>query len=279
MLTETSIGKLFMAGFLPGIVLSIIYIIGITILVQRNPSIGGMTRNEKGKLVPIELPDDEKEDTVKVMIGAIPTVLVVLLVLGGIWLGWFTPTEASAVGALACFILALVKGMRFRGVIDTLLESVGTTAAVLFLMTTAQMYSRMLAISGITTLIGGKIAASGLANWIVLVIILLILIALGCVLDSTSIILLSIPFILPIANAFGWNLLWFGIVMIVTVETGLLTPPFGMVVFSMKATINADTVSVEDIFRGSFPFLIMMILAIVVFICFPIISTLLPSMM
>jgi len=271
MLSETSIGKLFVAGVVPGLVLAGIYCIGIIIMVTRRPELAGQRRNEHGKIMPVKVDSDKNESFLKVF-G------VVVLVLGGIWGGLFTPTEASAVGALACCILSICKGMRLQELKSVLLESVGTTASILFLLITAQMYSRMLAVSGITVLLGNAIVNSGLTSGWVLLIVCLVLIALGCVLDSTSILLLTVPLILPIADAFGWDRIWLGIVMIIVVEMGLLTPPFGMVVFSMKATVDDDSVSVESIFRGAMPFLFMMVIAVLLVIFFPSLATWLPSL-
>lgn len=281
MLSETSIGSLFMAGFIPGAILAAIFSIGILFLSWRNPSLVGRERMPDGSTRHIAEAEDEGGNTksfVIVFLRAMPIFGIVVIVLGGIWGGFFTPTEASAVGAMSTFILSLAMGMDMKGLKAVLLESVGTTASIFFLLISAQMYSRMLAMSGITMKLGNMIAASGLGpNW-VLFFICIILIALGCVLDSTSILLLTVPLIMPIAAAFNWNLIWFGIVMIIVVEMGLLTPPFGMVVFAMKATIDDPDVTVEQIFRGSLPFLIMMVIAVMIVIIFPKTATFLPDL-
>jgi tripartite ATP-independent transporter DctM subunit len=281
MLSETSIGKLFLAGFIPGIVLSFIFSLGIILMIVAKPGLAGLEYGPDGKRRPIVAAGgDEKEDRfILIALRALPIFLIVLLVLGGIWGGFFTPIEASAVGALSTFVVSLGMGMSFKEFRQALLESVGTTASILFLLISAQMYSRMLAMSGVTVRIGNYIAASGMSSLGVLLLICLILIALGCVLDSTSILLLTIPLILPVASAFHWNLVWLGILLIVVVEMGLLTPPFGMVVFAMKATIgemDAD-VSVEQIFRGAFPFLLMMVIEVALLIAFPWLATWLPG--
>lgn len=278
MLSETSIGKLFMAGIVPGLVLSAIYCVGIIIMCSLDPALAGLARGEDGKLRMIDAKEEKQELFFPVFLRALPIFVIVLLVLGGIWGGFFTPTEASAVGAFATLILSVCMGMGLKDIKAALLEGMGTTASIFFLLLTAQMYSRMLAMSGVTVRLGNLIANSGLSSGWVLFLICLILIILGCVLDSTSILLLTVPLILPIAAAFQWNLIWLGIVMIIVVEMGLLTPPFGMVVFAMKATIDDDEIKVEHIFRGSVPFLFMMIIAVLIVILVPSLATWLPSL-
>ena len=279
MLSETSIGKLFMAGFIPGLTLSVIFSLGIVIMTIMRPGLAGLELGPDGGRRP-KAAAEEHEKFLPVMFGALPIFVIVALVLGGIWGGFFTPTEASAIGALSTFVVSLGMGMTMGELKQALLESVGTTASIFFLLISAQMYSRMLAMSGITVKLGNFIAGSGMSSLGVLLLICLVLIALGCVLDSTSILLLTVPLILPIASAFQWDLIWLGILLIIVVEMGLLTPPFGMVVFAMKATIGDEDrdVTVEQIFRGAFPFLVMMVVEVILLIMFPGMATWLPSL-
>jgi C4-dicarboxylate transporter, DctM subunit len=146
------------------------------------------------------------------------------------------------------------------------------------LLICAQMYSRMLSMSGLIVWMGNTVIAAGISPWTVFLLYCMLLLVLGCILDSASILLLTVPLILPLATHFQWDLIWLGVVVVMVVEMGLLTPPFGMVVFAMKATLG-DEVTVEDIFRGSMPFLVMMAVCILIVIAFPILSTWLPSLM
>lgn len=275
MVSETSIGKLFMAGIIPGLLLAGIYCVGIMILSRTKPELAGRYRNEQGKIVNKEDENEKEKPFIVLLFKALPIYLIVILVLGGIWGGLFTPTEASAVGALATLILSLFRGMRWNQLKAVLLESAGTTSSILFLLISAQMYSRMLSMSGVTVMLGNMAAKSGLGSWAIMFLIIVVLIILGCILDSTSILLITVPLILPIAAAFGWDLIWLGIVIIIVVEMGLLTPPFGMVVFAMKATIGKG-VEVEEIFKGVLPFLFMMIIAVLLILTFPQLATYLP---
>jgi tripartite ATP-independent transporter DctM subunit len=276
MLSETSIGKLFLAGIMPGLVLAAIFSIGIIIMSIARPELAGYS-SARGQGGAAARKKTEWASDLKLLLRALPIFGVVILVLGGIWGGFFTPTEASAVGAFATFILSVVYGMRLEGIKNVLKESAGTTASILFLLISAQMYSRMLTMSGAAVFLTSFIRDSNLSSMAVLLLICAILILLGCVLDSTSILLITVPLILPVALTFGWDLVWLGIVMIIVIEMGLLTPPFGMVVFAMKATIGAG-VEVEEIFKGVVPFLIMMVIGVALVIIFPPLAIWLPGL-
>ena len=162
MVSETSIGKLFMAGVIPGLVLSAIFCIGIICMCAAKPELAGRYKNEQGKAVNKPVEGEAVISFLMTLFKALPIYLIVVLVLGGIWGGLFTPTEASAVGAFATFILALSRGMKWKGLKSILLESAGTTASILFLLISAQMYSRMLTMSGATVALGDLIANSDL---------------------------------------------------------------------------------------------------------------------
>jgi len=171
-----------------------------------------------------------------------------------------------------------MKKLSLKSIKTVLLETAATTSSILLLLIAAQMYSRMLAMSGLVAELGNAVATSGVASWVVMSLLVVLLLLLGCILDSVSILLLTVPLILPIAAKLGWDLIWLGVVMVIVTEMGLLTPPFGMVVFSVKATIG-DAVRLEDIFRGSMPFLAVMVVFALIIIAFPILSTWLPSLM
>lgn len=275
MVSETSIGKLFMAGIIPGLLLAGIYCLGIMIMCVTRPDLTVSRKNVQGKMVNMPVEGEEEKSFLILFFKALPIYLIVVLVLGGIWGGFFTPTEASAVGALSTLALSLVRGMRWNEFKHVLLEAAGTTSSILFLLISAQMYSRMLSMSGATVALGDLAVNSGLGAGMIMFLIIIVLLVMGCILDSTSILLITVPLILPIAAAFGWDLIWLGIVIIIVVEMGLLTPPFGMVVFAMKATIGKG-VEVEEIFKGVLPFLLMMAMATIIIILFPPLATWLP---
>ena len=274
MLAEVSIGKLFVAGVLPGIMMALIYIIGISVMVKVKPALIQQPREEGAE------DSYEESSRLKAIIKPWPMVLLIVVTLGGIWGGFFTPIEAGGVGAFGALILVICKRkFTLKAMWDTLLETGITTGSVLFLLISAQMYSRMLAMTGVVSMVGKAVTELPLPHMAIIVIFILVWIALGCILDSTSILLLTIPLMVPIVRSFGMDLVWFGIVGIVAIETGLLTPPFGMSVYtiksSMKASEGGDEMTLVDIFAGSMPFLLMMFLCIALMLVFPSIVTLL----
>lgn len=274
MLAEVSIGKLFVAGVLPGIMMALIYIIGISVMVKVKPALIQQPREEGAE------DSYEESSRLKAIIKPWPMVLLIVVTLGGIWGGFFTPIEAGGVGAFGALILVICKRkFTLKAMWDTLLETGITTGSVLFLLISAQMYSRMLAMTGVVSMVGKAVTELPLPHMAIIVIFILVWVALGCILDSTSILLLTIPLMVPIVRSFGMDLVWFGIVGIVAIETGLLTPPFGMSVYtiksSMKASEGGDEMTLVDIFAGSMPFLLMMFLCIALMLAFPGIVTLL----
>jgi tripartite ATP-independent transporter DctM subunit len=187
----------------------------------------------------------------------------------------FTPTEAGAVGAAGALALALVKRrLDWRGLWKVLVETAHITAAICFLIISASLYSRMLAVSGVTELLRTLIVDSGLGLVGLLAIYVAVILLLGTILDSSSIMLITIPLVLPSLVAFGTDLIWFGIVTLLAGEIGLLTPPFGIAVFVIKATLgNASPITLNDIFAGAAPFAVIMFLVLLGVIAFPQLAT------
>jgi len=274
MLSQIAIGKMFIAGIIPGLIMTLIYSLGIIFMSIYNPKMVGKsntTFNDQNIL-------REKLCFFSLFVKPLPIVMLVVVVLGGIWFGFFTPTEASAFGAMGAGIIAYTKGMRKESFKNSLYETASTTASVMLLLIMAQMYSRMLTVSGLTSWLTMTITNLNVHFYIILFLYCLLLLLMGCILDSTSILLIAVPLMLPVAKQFGFNLIWFGVITVIAVEMGLLTPPFGMVVFTIKSALG-DSITLEEIFRGSFPFLIMIILTLLIIICFPSLSTWLPSLM
>jgi tripartite ATP-independent transporter DctM subunit len=275
-LTEQSIGKLFLAGVLPGILLAtlfIVYIIGVAIfrpdIVGEGPNaveIDPALDTTKAELPPLQLFTS--------MLGVFG---IIASVLGGIWFGLFTPTEGAGAGAALALILAFLKGMNWRGFIDAI-YSVGKTAApILILLLAAALYSRTLAMTGVTSAIRNFFVDSGLDPYMVLAIIIGVWFILGMIIDSISIMLLTVPIVEPVAMAFGFDQLSFAIVGIIAIEAGLLTPPFGLLVYTVKAAIQDDEVGVQSIFLASIPYWGIMLVTVLMIIAFPQIANILPN--
>jgi tripartite ATP-independent transporter DctM subunit len=204
---------------------------------------------------------------------------LIALVLGGIYCGIFTPTEAGAVGTIGALILVFLKCKGSMSELQYALRETGLmTAGFFLLLIGAQMFSRMLAVSGIVGKLASAVVALPAPPLLIISIMLVALMIMGAFLDCISIMIIVLPIILPAVKALGFDTVWFGIVSVVAIETGLVTPPFGMVPFTIKASIG-DLASLEDIFIGAFPFFLMMILVIVLLVLFPVLSTWLPSTM
>ena len=269
-LTEISIGDLFLAGVLPGLLLTAFYCIYIVVAAGLNPRLVGGER------------DPTTEGEPGLLRAATSTLLVVLLVagtLGGIWFGAFTPTEGAGVGAAASLLLAIGKGVRAKEIGEVILTVGRTSAPLLLLLVTAQLYSRVLTMTGFTRAAQELLLGSGLGPGGVLLLMVLVWFILGCLIDSISIMLLTVPIFWPIAAALGMDPLAFAIIGIVAIETGLLTPPFGLLVFTVKAAIHDPNIGVGKIFAGSTPYWILLLAVIVCLWYFPQLATYLPSLL
>ena len=267
-LTETSIGDLFTAGILPGILLASCFCVLILVMAYRWPHrvmLAGGT-------------EDSRAVARMSLAGAVwklvPIILLVALVLGGIYLGWFTPTESGAVGALGALLLALGKRrLTWTKLWQVLVETGHVTVAILFLIIAANMYGRMLALSGITSFIGDWINTSGLGLYTLVSVYIVIVLLMGTILDSSSIMMIIVPLVYPIVHAMQIDFIWFGIISVIAIEVGLMTPPLGICAYVVKGTLDDQNISLNDIFAGSFPFVLIMILVLILVVIFPQIST------
>ena len=286
-LTEISIGKMFLAGVIPGLLAAGGMIVYVVIAAILKPELVGETRRplatgaavgaDVSAAPVVALPADEQS------FGAMlfSTLLVILLVagvLGAIWLGVCTPTEGAGVGAVGALILAVIKGIRPREVWHVVLDVGRTCGPLLLLLFCAQLYSRVLSMTGFTEAAKVFLLGTGAGTWGILTIMVGIWFVLGCLIDSISIILLTVPIFAPIATHLGFDPLAFAIIGIVAIETGLLTPPFGIVVFTVKAAVPDPNVKLAEIFRGSIPYWIVLLWVVAVLAVFPQIATFLPGL-
>ena len=268
-ITEQSVAALFTAGIVPGLVLSLAYIVMIVGMAVFFPAYVGGDGGQTAATAP-----PAPAMSVTEMLGKIsPLVLLVLLVLGGIYGGIFTPTEAGAVGALGALVIALLKRRLDRRTLwQALVETGQIVASILMLIVAATMYSRMLAISGLPNELGAWLAHLNIGLYGILAIYMIILVLLGTILDTTSIILIMVPLFLPVLAPFNVNLIWFGIITVVGAEIGLLTPPLGISCYVIKATLADDRISLYDIFAGALPFAVIMLIVLILLILFPSLS-------
>jgi tripartite ATP-independent transporter DctM subunit len=203
--------------------------------------------------------------------------VLILVVLGGIWGGFFTPTEAGAVGASAALILGLLRRrLSMAGLWHVLMETGRTTAVLFFMFVGAQIFSRMLAITGVAEWFTQSVVTLDVRPMLLIAGFVGTFVIAGCFMDSVSMILLLVPLMFPVVIHLGYDPIWFGIVVMVITEIGGLTPPFGLNVFVVKAALG-DTITVEDIFIGVFPFIIFALIALAIIMAFPSISLWLPQ--
>jgi tripartite ATP-independent transporter DctM subunit len=274
-LTEESIGKLFLAGVLPGFLLVVFYVAYILWVAYTQPERVGETRRGHAAATPNGTPPEV--DTAGALWGTLLVIGLVVGVLSGIWLGAFTPTEGAGVGAAAALVLALVKGVRWKEIVEVVILVGRTAGPLLILLFCAQLYSRVLSMTGVTKAVQDLILGAGLSPYMILALMVLVWFILGCIIDSISIILLTVPVFAPIAAAAGFDPLAFAILGILAIETGLLTPPFGILVFTVRAALPHEGASVGEIFRASVPYWIALLAVIVSIAIFPQVATWLPE--
>lgn len=282
-LTELSIGKLFLAGVLPGLALAVGFCAYVVIAAIINPSLVGRGTAQPMKAAPlgaaVTAPLDPDEQPIGELLFSTSLVLALIAgVLGSIWLGICTPTEGAGVGAVGALVLALIKGITWREIWQVVLNVGRTSGPLLLLLFCAQLYSRVLSMTGFTETAKAFLLGTGMGPIGILLVMLAIWFVLGCLIDSISIILLTVPIFAPIAMALGFDPIAFAIIGILAIETGLLTPPFGILVFTVKAAVPEPNVQLAEIFRGSVPYWIILLLIIAAIIVYPPIATYLPGL-
>jgi C4-dicarboxylate transporter, DctM subunit len=263
-LTEQSIGDLFVAGVLPGILLAVLFAVGVIMMAIYAPRFTGTP--QRVSATPFK--------AIEILTKALPIVALILLVLGGIYGGLFTPVEAGAVGAIGALLLGFAKRtLGWESLWRVLVDTGLVTATVCFLIISAQMYSRMLAFSGVPAGFGQLITTTDISIWAILIAYVTVIILMGMILDSSSILLILVPLMLPVLAPHHIDLVWFGIVTIIAVEIGLLTPPFGISVYVIKSVIDDPDVSLGDIFIGAAPFAGIMLIVLALVLVFPQLAT------
>ncbi len=267
MATEQSVGKLFMAGILPGILLMLLYIAAIYILTLRNPNLGPAG------------PKSSWKERIAAMRGGLGEVLLVFaLSIGGLFAGWFTATEAGAVGSAGVLAVALVeRRLTWEGFKKSLYDTTRTSAMIMFMVAGAVMFGRFMAVSRVPFELANWAGALPLPPFAIMGIIIFIYLILGCLIDALALVLLTIPIFYPVAvTTLGYDPIWFGVIIVMVVAMGVITPPVGMNVYIIKGIV--PDVPLEVIFKGIWPFLIAVLVCIALLMVFPQIAIILPSM-
>jgi tripartite ATP-independent transporter DctM subunit len=266
LLTEQSIGKLLLAGILPGLLLTAIFMITVTIWMRFKPEYGPPGPragwSERGRS----------------LLGAGPMLVIVLISIGGIYVGAFSPSQAAAVGAALAFGYALWRGSLRKGNLSkVLIETVNTTALVFLILIGALVFGPFLAVSGLPEKIAQGLAGLDVPRVVILIIILAVYILLGTFLEGFSMLVLTLPIVFPIIKALGYDPIWFGVIMVIVLEMGLIDPPVGINVFIVKGLV--PDVPMSEIFAGIVPFWLAMMACIAILIVFPEIAMFIPDRM
>ena len=265
-MTQQNIGKLFMAGIMPGLLGILGYALAVMISVRLSAK---------------DLPSEKKlplKDRILALKGTAGAILLFIFVMGGIYLGVFTPTESAGMGAFGAFLLALLSGkLTLSSLGEILYSTVKTTAMMFFILFGAMTFTNYVNLSGMTTDIQSALSLFGDGPYATIIAILIVYLLLGCVLEGLSMITLTVPIFYPIVAAQGFDLIWFGIFVVVITEVSYITPPVGMNAFVLNTVVR--DVSLRTIFSGLLPFVAMDIIRIALLIAFPAIALFIPSMM
>jgi C4-dicarboxylate transporter DctM subunit len=264
-MVEQSVGKLFIGGILPGILLAISFMVYIWIRIVCNP-----------RLAPSEKQNFSLKEQIIGLIGILPIIALILLVMGSIWLGYATPTEAAALGATCSIVIsALSRRLSWSILRNALVSTVRTTCMVIFIMLGAQILSYALVKTNTSRELTEFVVGLGLPKWVFFAVVILVYIFLGCIIDGISMLLLTLPILYPIIIAMGFDPIWFGIVLVIMIELGQVTPPVGVTMFVVHGVAEDSTMS--EVVWGSLPFATIMIATLVLLSFYPSIVTWLPS--
>ncbi len=266
LVAQQSIGRLFVAGFLPGILLAILFIITIYIICRINPNLGprGIKSSAKEKIGALG--------------GLLPVIVLFLIVIGGIYRGIFSPTEGAAIGAFGAFIIMLARRtLTLRNFLLSITDTVQTTGMTMIIVVGGTMLGSFIAMTGIPVTIVDIVEQLEVSRYLIFASIMLIYLAAGCLMDSLTLLILLVPLVLPLIVAIGFDPIWFGIIAVLQTEMGAVTPPMGINVFVISGV--AKDIPLEVIFRGMVPFLIAMIICLIILTAFPSIVTFLPNLL
>jgi C4-dicarboxylate transporter, DctM subunit len=265
-ITQNSIGKLFIAGFIPGIIESLMFIAAIYIMCSINPRLG--PAGPKTKFI----------EKILILKNTWAVAALFLIVLGGLYFGWFSPTEGAGIGAFGAFIFAILRGkLSWKTFHESLLDTAKTTGMVFIIVIGANMLGYFIAVTQMPNALASTISTLPVHPIIIMMLIILIYLFLGCVMDTMAMVLLTVPIFYPVVIKLGFDPIWFGVIIVMVSEMGLITPPVGLNVYVIKGI--AKDVSMYQIFQGIMPFLIADVILVIVMIFVPQIALFLPSLM
>jgi C4-dicarboxylate transporter, DctM subunit len=267
-MTDVSLGKLMMAGFIPGAIIALLYIGIIYFRCRINPSLGPASTEK--------VTWNERLISIKWLI---PLFIIVVVMMGGIYTGIFSPIEAGAIGAFTVLIVVLARrSLSVRQFKDAITSTTMTTGMIGLVLVGAMVFGKFLMLTNLPQELAMWVSSLAIPPVGILIVVLIIYIILGCIMDVPSMLVITLPIFYPMLTALGFDGVWLGILVILEVEMGVITPPIGMAVFVLKSVVG-ETASIADIFRGIVPFFVMDLLAMVILVAFPTVSMWLPSMM
>jgi tripartite ATP-independent transporter DctM subunit len=265
-MTEQSIGKLFISGILPGILMASLFMAAVTYMVTINPSLGPPGPSTTWS---------ERFSSIYKIWGML---FLFLLVMGGMYAGWYTPTQAAAIGSFGALTVSIMKRrLSGKGFFSCLLDTGKTTCMLVTIFIGAMIFNYFIAVTTLPLELAQWVTNSGLSRFAVLMLVYLLYLLLGCIMDSASMIILTIPIIYPLIQAMGFDPIWFGVIIVVLCEIGNITPPVGLNIFVLQGI--APNVPIEEIYRGLFPFIVMALVGLILLTVFPQISLFLPNLM
>jgi len=265
-MTEQSIGKLFMAGVLPGILLTFSFIAAIIITTRMNP-----------QLAPPG-PKTEWKDRIASLSGLIETLILFLMVMGGLFTGFFTPTEAGGMGAFGALIIAMIRqNIRFSGMVQALFETTRISCMIMVIVAGATIFGHFLAITRIPYDIAGWVAGFQMPPYCIMGVIIFVFLIGGCIIDSLALIMLTVPIFYPVVQSLGYDPMWFGVIIVLVTQIGVITPPVGINVYVVSGV--AKDIPLQVIFRGVIPLLLALLTCTLLMIPFPQIALFLPQLM
>ncbi len=294
-LTEQSIGILFIAGVIPGFLLAGLMIVYIMLVAIIKPEFVGAGREPAPQAVGADVtptmaaaePEGNPDDTVGAtgsdtrqgqIISYIGIAAVVFGVLGGIWMGWYTPTEGAGIGAVIGLVLGIAKGLSPSQIYDAVLSVARSAVPIMILLFAAQLYSRVLALAGVGSAVEQFFIGTGLGPWEILIVMIIIWFIMGMLIDSVSIMLLTVPIFAPLAVTIGFDPVVFALVGILAIEAGILTPPFGLLVYAVRAVCPDKDITMIQVFTGSTPYWFLLLVVMILCAVFPGIVTFLPEL-
>lgn len=265
-MTEQSVGKLFLAGILPGLLIALLFCLTIYIQCLRRPNLGpaGEVSSWRKRFSSLS--------------GILETALLFFMVMGGMFAGYFTPTEAAAVGAAGSILIALFKRqLRWKMLQRALMETIRTSCMVMIIVAGAVMFGRFLAVTQIPMELATWLSELPLPGAIIMGLIILFYLLAGCFVDALALVLLTIPIFAPVVAAMGYDLIWFGVIIVVVTQMGVISPPVGVCLYIVSG-MERD-IPLQTVFKGAIPFLITLIVASVILVAFPMISLYLPGLL